>query len=113
MRKTLFAFGTAALLLTGVSTASFATGAGADPSQVTTEVQTGSQQIGRPATGGLQTPSGSYSMSTNGGVNANTGPGSAYSGTAQTTPDASNPTLASPSGGGASDGGSGGSGNGK
>jgi len=98
MKKSLSTLGMASLLLMGVTGTSFASGAGAQPSQSVTGTETGSQQLSTPATG-AQVPPGSYSMSTPGGTNNNTGLGSAHAPT-PSSPDAANPTVQSPSGGG-------------
>ena len=98
MRKILSTLSIASLLLLGITGVSFAAGEGAQPSQGMTGTATGSQQLSTPATG-AQVPAGGYNMSNSGGVNANTGPGSANMPT-PASPDAAHTTVASPSGGG-------------
>lgn len=99
MKKTLCALGMATFVLTGVSARGFAAGGPLD-SQQTTETQTGSQQVGRPATGSTPTANGVNSRSAMSGPTGTVG--------MQSSPDATHPTAPQPSGGGAggNDGGS-------
>jgi len=97
MKKTLYTLGMATILLTGVTATSFATGAGAAPSQAVTGVQTGSQQLSTPATG-AQVPASTYGMNGTGGANTNAGPGGPDT-MPQSSPDASHPTVAKPNNG--------------
>ena len=99
MKKTLCALGMATFVLSGVSAPSFAAGGSLD-SQQTTETQTGSQQVGRPATGSAPTANGMNSRSTMSGTTGTVG--------MQSNPDATHPTAPQPSAGGAggNDGGS-------
>jgi len=92
MKNTLRAMGMASLLLTGVSATGFAAG-GSLGSQTVTETQTGSQKVGRPATGTAN----SY------GMNGTTGTMNSTNGTVgmPSNPDATHPTAPQPSGGGA------------
>jgi hypothetical protein len=88
----------ASFILTGVSAPGFAAG-GSLESQQTTETQTGSQQLGKPATGSAPTVNGINSRSTMSGTTGTVG--------MQSNPDATHPTAPQPSGGGtANDGGS-------
>ena len=105
MKKTLYAFGMASLLLTGVSGRGIAAGDDSLGSQHVTETQTGSQQVGRPATG----PTGTVN---NYGVNRNRMTMGGTNGTVgmQSNPDATHPTAPQPNGGGAGGNDSGGSG---
>jgi hypothetical protein len=103
MKNTLSTLGLATVLLTGVAASGFAAGGGAQPSQSVTETQTGSQQLGRPATGNQVSP-GSYGMNTTtGGTMTYSGQAGPNAGVAQSSPDAAHPTVPSPSGGGAND----------
>jgi len=113
MKKTICTLGLATLLLTGVSASGFAAGSGAQPSQSVTETQTGSQQLGRPATGN-NPAAGTY------GMNGSTGATTTYTTRAnpngavgQASPDAAHPTAQLPSGGDSSGGANGGSGTGR
>jgi hypothetical protein len=105
MKKTLYAFGMASLLLTGVSGRGIAAGDDSLGSQHVTETQMGSQQVGRPATGPTGTVN-SYGVnrtrSTMGETNGTVG--------MQSNPDATHPTAPQPNGGGAGGNDSGGSG---
>jgi hypothetical protein len=92
MKKTLCALGMATIVLTGVSAPGFAAGASLE-SQQTTETQTGSQQVARPATGAAPMANGMNSRSTMSGTTGTVG--------MQSNPDAAHPTAPQPSGGGA------------